>query len=199
MELTNSIFKLSKSKPILKWAGGKTQLLSELNSRAPKKFGKYIEPFFGGGAYFFNLNPETAVIADSNPELINLYRCVAENPDEVIKWISTFRNESEFFYELRSLDIKTLEPYYKAARTIFLNKTCFNGLYRVNKNGQFNVPFGRYKNPNFVDIESLFNASMANTLSMRMFILTTINCKPTFVLPLMLASNENQFQSALLL
>lgn len=158
MELKSEVIKY-QAKPVLKWAGGKTQLLKELNLRMPDKYNKYIEPFFGGGAFFFNLNPESAIIADLNPELINLYRCLADEPARIIKWLSTFENDSDFFYEIRAVDFQDLEPFYAAARTIFLNKTCFNGLYRVNKKGQFNVPFGRYVNPKLVDIDVLYNAS----------------------------------------
>lgn len=161
MGLKSKIFQVSQPKPVLKWAGGKTQLLKELNERAPVKYNKYIEAFFGGGALFFNLSPEQGVIADSNPELVNLYKCIAKDPNEIIKSLATFKNESDFFYELRAIDYKVVDPYYAAARTIFLNKTCFNGLYRVNQKGQFNVPFGRYKNPKLIDTETLFNASRA--------------------------------------
>lgn len=147
------------ARPVLKWAGGKSQLIRELMERSPAKWGKYIEPFFGGGAFFFRLGPERAVIADSNPELINLYRNLVERPQEVICHLKTFRNAERFFYEMRGLDMAGLSPAFQAARTIYLNKTCFNGLYRVNKKGQFNVPFGRYANPRLVDEEGILAAS----------------------------------------
>lgn len=147
------------ARPLLKWAGGKTQLLPELLSRAPKKFGKYIEPFFGGGALYFALRPEGGVIADSNPELINLYRAVAESVEVVIERLRSCPNTPDAFYTMRSIDWKQMEPADAAARTIFLNRTCFNGLYRVNKSGGFNVPFGRYKNPKILDEHSLQVAS----------------------------------------
>lgn len=147
------------AKPILKWAGGKTQMLYELNLRAPEKFNNYIEPFFGGGALFFNLKPNSSIISDLNPELINLYQCVANNPNKVLSYLSSFENSSEFFYELRAKGTSNLNKYFNAARTIYLNKTCFNGLYRVNKSGQFNVPYGRYKNPNIADTATILNAS----------------------------------------
>ena len=108
---------------------------------------------------FFALQPENAVIADSNPELINMYRQVADNVDEVIKHLRTYENTSEMFYAVRSLEWTTLPEAEAAARTIFLNKTCFNGLYRVNKRGQFNVPFGKYKNPRICDEDGLRAAS----------------------------------------
>ncbi|MEK7227834.1 MAG: Dam family site-specific DNA-(adenine-N6)-methyltransferase [Patescibacteria group bacterium] len=149
------------ARPVLKWAGGKSQLLTKLTEATPKKFNKYIEPFFGGGALFFHLQPGQSVIADSNPELVNLYRCIAKNPVKVIEKLSKYKNQEDFFYKLRAKKFDTLEPYEAAARTVFLNKTCFNGLYRVNKTGHFNVPFGRYKNPNLCDAEALVAASKA--------------------------------------
>ncbi len=155
------LFQGVSCKPILKWAGGKTQLLDKLTPIFPKKFNKYIEPFFGGGAVFFNLMPEKSVIADSNPELINLYTQIAKNLNAVIFHLETYKNTKEFFYNVRALDIQSLSPEEKAARTIFLNKTCFNGLYRVNKKGQFNVPFGNYPKPKIIDYENLFNVSQA--------------------------------------
>lgn len=147
------------ARPLLKWAGGKTQLLNDLLPKVPNSYGRYIEPFFGGGALFFALNPSDAIIADSNPELINVYRQVAEHIDEVIKFLQTYSNTEETFYAVRSLEWHELSPSEAAARMIFLNKTCFNGLYRVNKKGQFNVPFGRYNNPKICDIDTLYAAS----------------------------------------
>ena len=149
------------AKPILKWAGGKTQMLGELMPRVPKTYGRYIEPFFGGGALFFSLKPENAIIADSNPELINMYLQVAHHVDDVIECLQKYENTSEMFYEVRSLDWQTLPKAEAAARTIYLNKTCFNGLYRVNRSGQFNTPFGKYKNPKICDVEALRLASEA--------------------------------------
>lgn len=149
------------AKPILKWAGGKTQLLSELLPKVPDSYGQYIEPFFGGGALFFALQPKNAIIADSNPELINLYQQVAEQVDDVISYLKKYENTSEMFYSVRSLDWETLPKAEAAARTIYLNKTCFNGLYRVNKKGQFNASYGKYKNPKICDVEALCAASEA--------------------------------------
>ena len=148
-----------KAKPILKWAGGKTQLLGELCAKVPPRYGKYIEPFFGGGALFFALEPKRAVLADSNPELINMYRAVAADAEQVIAHLEQYENTSEHFYEVRALDWEQLSPVEAAARTIFLNKTCFNGLYRVNQKGQFNVPFGRYKNPKICDRAAILAAT----------------------------------------
>ena len=149
------------AKPILKWAGGKTQMLGDLLPKVPSSYGKYIEPFFGGGAMFFALQPEQAVIADSNPELINLYRQVSDNVDDVICQLKKYENTQEMFYAVRGQDWTMLPEAEAAARTIFLNKTCFNGLYRVNKKGQFNVPFGKYKNPKICDEDGLKAASAA--------------------------------------
>ena len=117
------------AKPILKWAGGKTQMLKEIIPRIPVHFGKYIEPFFGGGAVFFALDPENAIIADSNPELINMYRQVADYVDEVICCLQKYENTSEMFYAVREQNWMELTPVEAAARTIYLNMTCFNGLY----------------------------------------------------------------------
>ena len=149
------------AKPILKWAGGKTQMLGDLLPKVPSSYGRYIEPFFGGGAMFFALQPEQAVIADSNPELINLYRQVANHVDDVIGQLKKYENTQEMFYAVRGQDWTMLPEAEAAARTIFLNKTCFNGLYRVNKKGQFNVPFGKYKKPKICDEEGLKAASAA--------------------------------------
>lgn len=151
---------LGSCKPILKWAGGKSQLLDKLHTYIPKTYNKYIEPFFGGGALFFNLCPEKAIIADLNPELTNLYTQVAYHLDTVIAHLEQYENSEAFFYKIRALDIEKLSLAERAARTLYLNKTCFNGLYRVNKTGQFNVPYGRYKNPKIVDYDNLYHASL---------------------------------------
>ena len=120
-----------QAKPILKWAGGKTQMLDDLLPKVPSSYGRYIEPFFGGGALFFALRPENAIIADSNPELINMYRQVANNVEDVISYLKKYENTSEMFYQVRSLDWNDLTPAEAAARTVYLNRTCFNGLYRA--------------------------------------------------------------------
>jgi DNA adenine methylase len=150
---------LQYAKPPLKWAGGKTQLLPEILAKIPKRYGSYIEPFFGGGALFFSVKPRHAVISDSNPELINLYEVLASNVRGVIEKLASFHHSEEFFYKIRPQDWTLLAPVEAAARTIFLNRTCFNGLYRVNRKGQFNVPFGRYKNPKIFDVKALEAAS----------------------------------------
>ncbi len=152
---------INKTKPVLKWAGGKTQLLPELTSRIPHSFNKYIEPFFGGGALFFSLNPERAVLADLNPELVNFYNVLTNSVDELISEVAQYPNDKEFFYAMRSKDVASLSSIEQAARTIYLNKTCFNGLYRVNKADGFNVPFGYYKNPVICRPNELQAASIA--------------------------------------
>lgn len=150
-----------QAKPILKWAGGKTQMLNDLLSKVPTSYSRYIEPFLGGGAMFFALQPENAIIADSNPELINMYRQVADHVDEVIQYLERYENTKEMFYAVRSQKWGLLSKSEAAVRTIFLNKTCFNGLYRVNKNGEFNVPYGKYTNPKICDRDALYAASAA--------------------------------------
>ncbi len=150
---------LNEARPLLKWAGGKTQLLNDIKPMVPLVYGRYIEPFVGGGALFFALRPSQSVIADSNPELINMYRAVADDVDAVLKHLRCFGNSEEIFYATRALDWRKLAPAKAAARTIFLNRTCYNGLFRVNQSGQFNVPFGRYKNPKIVDEPALRVAS----------------------------------------
>lgn len=149
------------AKPILKWAGGKTQMLNDLIPKVPSSFGRYIEPFLGGGAMFFALQAENAIIADSNPELINMYRQVAENVDRVIQYLKKYENTSEMFYTVREQEWTQLPKEEAAARTIYLNKTCFNGLYRVNRKGKFNVPYGKYTNPKICDEDGLKAASEA--------------------------------------
>jgi DNA adenine methylase len=144
-----------KPHPVLKWAGGKKQMLNILVPNSPKNYNKYIEPFVGGGALFFELAPKNGVISDSNPEIIHLYKTIASNVDELINELKGMKNEEEFYYAIRATQPETLTEIRKAARTLYLNRTCYNGLYRVNKNGQFNVPFGKYKNPKICDEENL--------------------------------------------
>lgn len=147
-------------RPFLKWAGGKRQLLPEIVKYVPKMTSKhtYYEPFIGGGALLFQLQPPKAVINDSNKELINCYKVIKDSLDELMEELSKnkYSNSETSYYEMRDLDRSTkkyasLSEVEKAARIIYLNKTCYNGLFRVNSQGQFNVPFGRYKNPNFLD------------------------------------------------
>ena len=144
--------------PVLKWAGGKSQLLDRLIPLVPQDYGKYIEPFVGGGALFFALMPRRAVIADSNPELIAFYEALRDNYEGVLKALRSWQTDERTFYSVREMDPSSLHPSERAARLHYLNRTCFNGLYRVNKRGQFNVPYGSYKNPRLGD-EHLFRAA----------------------------------------
>ncbi|RYY36440.1 MAG: DNA adenine methylase [Sphingobacteriaceae bacterium] len=141
--------------PVLKWVGGKRQLIPAITKLLPKKFNNYYEPFIGGGALFFHLQPKNAVINDVNADLINVYQVIKDNPDELIEDLKEHQNTSEYFYNIRNLDrsdeINLLSNIQRASRVLFLNKTCFNGLYRVNNAGEFNTPFGFYKNPNIVN------------------------------------------------
>ncbi len=148
--------KNSKVAPVLKWAGGKRQLLADIKKHLPSTFATYYEPFVGGGAVFFHLQPSHAVINDANAELINVYRVIKHSPLKLIKALQQHKNDAEYFYQLRALDrnaelYDSLTAVEKASRLIFLNRTCFNGLFRVNASGQFNVPFGYYKNPKIVN------------------------------------------------
>lgn len=152
---------LPRPRPILKWAGGKQQMLDILLAKVPPQYGRYIEPFFGGGALFFALAPKEAVIADSNPELVNLYRTVTRDVESIIERLQGMLNDEKTFYDVRAQDISSLTSIERAARTIYLNRTCFNGLYRVNRKGQFNVPYGRYTNPTICDADNLRAVSFA--------------------------------------
>jgi len=141
-------------KPYLKWAGGKRQLLPEIKKYIPKKFDTYFEPFVGAGAVLFSLQPKNAFINDSNSRLISTYVAIRDNADELIDLLQEHKrqNSEEYFYAVRGMDrdvqaFEKLNDVQKAARLIYLNKTCYNGLYRVNAQGLFNAPFGRYKNP----------------------------------------------------
>lgn len=149
--------------PIIKWVGGKRQLLQELLNNLPNFSGRYYEPFAGGCALLFALKPENAYISDINEELINLYKIVKGSVEELIKDLKKHINTKEYFLNIRDIDLK--EEYknwsniQRASRFIYLNKTCFNGLYRVNSKGHFNVPFGNYKNPKIIDEENLTKCS----------------------------------------
>ncbi|MBE2911719.1 Dam family site-specific DNA-(adenine-N6)-methyltransferase [Anoxybacillus flavithermus] len=143
------------AQPFLKWAGGKRQLLPEIRKYIPKKINTYYEPFLGAGAVLFDIQPKKAVINDVNTELINTYIAIRDHVDELINDLKKHKNEKEYFYAIRDLDrkeeFKELSLVEKASRIIYLNKTCFNGLFRVNSQGHFNVPFGKYKNPQIVN------------------------------------------------
>lgn len=147
------------TKPVLKWAGGKSQLLGEIIPRMPVTYKNYIEPFFGSGAVYFAIAPEYAVISDSNPELINLYKVIAADVENLINLLDTYENTKERFYSVRAVDWKDMEPIDAAARTVYLNKTCFNGLYRVNRKGLFNTPYANNKRTVFCDATEIRKAS----------------------------------------
>ena len=151
--------------PIVKWAGGKTRLLDQLVARAPDRYRRYFEPFLGGAALFFRLAPRLPVLSDSNTDLINVYRCVANHVEAVIVRLEAHRaaHSDEYYYQMRerwnqpgglSADVN------RAAAFIYLNKTCYNGLWRVNSRGKFNVPVGRYESPSILDAGGLRAASM---------------------------------------
>lgn len=146
--------------PFVKWAGGKRQLILQMKDYFPKTFNKYIEPFVGGGAVFFELLPKKAIISDNNSDLINCYKVIKKDVEALISSLKKHKYEKEYYYKIRALDrdsvkYKELSQIEKASRTIFLNKTGYNGLYRVNSKGLFNVPFGRHKNPNICDEDNL--------------------------------------------
>lgn len=143
--------------PFMKWVGGKRQIIGPIEKLMPRNLKRYtyVEPFVGGGAVFFHLQPRNAVINDYNAELINVYRVVRDNPAELLADLRKHRNEREYFYQIRGLDrtggFGDIDCVQRASRCIYLNKTCFNGLYRVNRAGEFNTPFGRYVRPNIVN------------------------------------------------
>ena len=152
--------------PFLKWAGGKTQLFDEIRKRLPQRFGgAYVEPFLGGGAVFFALVRDGSVsrarLFDRNEELVATYCAVRDDVDGVIAALARHHNVEEHYYEVRALDVEKLSPAERAARMIFLNRVGYNGLYRVNASGRFNVPFGRYRNPRICDDVGLRSASRA--------------------------------------
>lgn len=148
-------------KPFVKWVGGKKQLMEVINLYRPKTFGRYYEPFVGGGSVFMNLQYSKTTINDYNTELINVYEVVKDSVDELLSVLKIHaeNNSQEYFYSLREWDrtgiLEKKSSVERAARFIYLNKTCYNGLFRVNAQGQFNVPYGRYKNPNIVNEEVL--------------------------------------------
>lgn len=162
-----------KGKPFVKWAGGKRQIIDKLNKYIPAKYNCYYEPFIGGGALFFELAPKCAVINDSNSELMNVYNvlCSHDKYTKMCKILNDYecRNSEEFYYEIRNKDREKsfgrLADYKKAARTIYLNKTCFNGLYRVNRKGFFNVPYNKKDKVNTYDGENLLTVHMVLTMN----------------------------------
>jgi DNA adenine methylase len=158
-----------QARPFLKWVGGKAQLLSQFEQYYPKDFNNYFEPFIGGGALFFNLSPTKAHINDVNATLISAYKNIKNKPEEVMKILKKLESEykngneeskKEFFYKIRDEFNNTSDAELKkSAYLIFLNKTCFNGMYRENSKGGFNTPFGKAKNPTILDRENILLVS----------------------------------------
>ena len=142
-------------RPFLKWAGGKRQLLPALLAHAPKKFDRYVEPLIGGGALYFALRPAKALLCDANPRLIRTYVAVRDDVEAVIARLSQYPHDRDFFLWLRAQDADALSEVEVAAWMIYLNHTAYNGLYRVNSEGRFNVPFGRYVAPRICDSDNL--------------------------------------------
>lgn len=142
--------------PVVKWVGGKRQLLQNISKHVPVGFSTYYEPFLGGGALLFGLQPPRAVVNDINEELINVYVVIRDHVENLIDNLRKHENKAGYFYEMRGKDrdkesYSRLSSLEKASRVLYLNKTCYNGLFRVNQRGEFNTPFGRYKNPNIVN------------------------------------------------
>lgn len=142
--------------PVLKWVGGKRQLIDVYEPLLPRKITSYCEPFVGGGALLFHLQPSMAFINDINAELMLVYSVIRDNVEELIAELKKYKNDAKFFYAVRDWDrdrekYLSLSDTERAARILYLNKTCYNGLYRVNNAGEFNAPFGRYRHPNIVN------------------------------------------------
>lgn len=159
-------------KPFVKWVGGKRQLLRDIIPLIPEDYTRYIEPFAGGGAVFFSLSSQIqkagipAWLNDINPELVNSYLMVRDQPDALLADLRTHIYDKDYFLNLRALDrteegLAALGTIARASRFIYLNRTAFNGLYRVNAKGQFNVPFGRYTNPLIADADRIYACSAA--------------------------------------
>ncbi len=146
--------------PVLKWVGGKRQLLGTLTPLLPQRIITYCEPFVGGGALLFHLQPNTAYVNDINGDLIRVYNVIKSDVESLIAALQEYKNEADFFYAVRDWDrdkekYSSLSDVQKAARILYLNKTCYNGLFRVNNAGEFNSPFGNYRNPNIVNAPTL--------------------------------------------
>jgi DNA adenine methylase len=149
------------ARPFLKWAGGKRQLMPHLLRHVPARMGAYFEPFVGGGALFFALRPQRATLADVNERLVRAYRGVAEHASAVVRLLGGYPHDPEFFYRLRAEAIDGRSDAEVAAWFIYLNRTGYNGLYRVNRKNEFNIPFGRYANPTVCDEPTLRACSAA--------------------------------------
>lgn len=153
-----------KAQPFVKWVGGKRQLIKQFEQFFPEKFNDYYEPFLWGGAVFFNLQKRKSYLSDINEELINAYQIVKDSPEELISFLQTLSYTKTCYMEIRAWDrAKNWQKKYtdvqRAGRFIYLNRTCFNGLHRVNSRGEFNVPMGAYKNPDFVQANNIRNTS----------------------------------------
>ena len=149
-----------RAKPFLKWAGGKSRSASALAAWAPPQFGRYWEPFMGSAALFFELAPEAAVLSDANAELVVCFREIARDPHRVMELLDQMPNTREYYMEVRAQDPVELDETERAARVIYLNKTGFRGLWRVNRSGKFNVPYGQYSRP-YYHRDNLLRASKA--------------------------------------
>ncbi len=146
--------------PVVKWVGGKRQLLGAITPLLPRRISAYCEPFLGGGAVLFSIQPAQAIVNDLNGDLITVYQVIRDDVDALVESLKAHRNTPEYFYAIRDMDrdraaYADLSQVERASRLIYLNKTCFNGLFRVNSSGAFNSPFGRYKNPNIVNEQVL--------------------------------------------
>jgi DNA adenine methylase len=152
-----------RARPFLKWVGGKGQILDQLHPLLPEpgSYRRYFEPFAGGAALFFSLAPKRAVLADVNEELIDCYQATRDQVDDVIQALGQYRYGADDYYRTRGIDPRSLPLAERAARTIYLNRTGYNGLYRVNRSGKFNVPMGRYTNPMLCDAVNLRACSKA--------------------------------------
>lgn len=149
------------ARPFVKWVGGKRQILRELCKHVPPKHGRYFEPFVGGGALFFATRPKRALLADVNERLVRAYKGVRDDVEAVIRLLRKFPHDPVFFEKTRSRPIDEGTDVEVAAWFVYLNKTGFNGLYRVNKKNRFNVPFGRYENPKICDARTLRSCAEA--------------------------------------
>ena len=158
----------SRVPTFVKWAGGKTQLLKQIKPFFPEKIDRYFEPFVGGGAVFFYVkkryDPEEAILSDSTEELVNCYKIVRDNVDELIELLMDHKknhskDSNKYYYQIRATNPSDLTNIERAGRFLYLNKTCYNGLYRVNSKGIFNVPLGRYKNPSILMEDNLREAN----------------------------------------
>lgn len=154
---------VEKTRPFLKWAGGKSQLLDQYSPFFPRgdRIRRYFEPFLGSAAVYFHLQPDNACLADVNEKLVEIYQVVQQDVEDLIQLLRNYRNVEEHFYQVRAQNPSSLNKTERAARLIYLNKTCYNGLYRENRKGEFNVPFGRYKNPRICDETRLRTAARA--------------------------------------